>query len=181
MNKLVLKACVLLSCAILISSCDLLLPDNESEIVLDKCKVHKNAIQSISNNTYSTLSFSSEVYDTNDMHHVSINNERVIIKNTGYYIISATVSFGQNGNGERRLYVTKNNSSLNFNPVTIDLLAENRVLPYSNADTYAQVFCSVYLEENEYVSLAVYQNSGSSIDIIYNQQTPTEFSVTKIQ
>jgi hypothetical protein len=59
----------------------------------------------ISHDTVTNLTFNTERFDTDNMHSLSSNTERITINTPGKYLISGNVSWTANGTGIRLIYI----------------------------------------------------------------------------
>lgn len=82
------------------------------------CSLENGSI-SISNNTDTILTFSSELYDTDAMHSTSSNTSRITIPSGkgGYYDIRWSMVWDNNSSGNRRIRLLKNGSSYEIGPI----------------------------------------------------------------
>ena len=55
------------------------------------CKVYANAAKAMVNNTWTSVEFAAEVYDTDEMHNNVTNNSRITIGTAGIYMFTATL------------------------------------------------------------------------------------------
>ena len=122
-------------------------------------KVYHDADQTISNNTWTNLSFNSEQYDTDTIHDNVTNNSRLTCKTAGKYLIIGRVWWEQNNTGHRLMLIRKNGGTI---------IADFNIDPPSDANNYCmmQICLIENLSVNDYVELRVCQDSGGNLDIL---------------
>lgn len=115
--------------------------------------------QSISNNTYTLVTFNAETYDTDGFHSTSTNTERMTIPAglAGYYEVTASVGFDTNTTGRRLLQIRKNGTAIALTEVSS---ATSTNYPAFNASIV------VNLAVGDYVDFEAYQTSGASLDVL---------------
>lgn len=125
--------------------------------------------QSIANNTGVDLTFDSETFDTDAFHSTSTNTNRITIPagKAGKYAINAHVEWINNATGTRNIYIFKNNTSTIAS--TIEKSQPN--------DFDMEINTTADLAVGDYITLQVYQTSGSSVDV-YKRTDLTYFAVT---
>lgn len=124
-----------------------------------RCAVYHNANQSITNNTNTVLAFNSERWDTDGMHDTVTNNSRVTATTAGLYIIHGLVFWdGGSSVGLRDQYLRVNGATI---------IAEKAVPPAGTNVTAVTFGTDWYLNAGDYVELLVYQNSGGSLNVLF--------------
>ena len=135
--------------------------------------MHTNdAVQSIANSTETNLAFNQERWDTDAIHDPSTNNSRLTCKTAGKYLITGNARFAGHVTGERDLIIVLNGTT----PI-----GETRVASLGANPTYVQVTAIYDLAVNDYVELAVWQNSEGALDIQVTGNTSPEFMMAKIR
>ena len=121
--------------------------------------VTKTAVQSISNATFTTLTWNSETYDTNTFHDNSTNNYRITVPSgkAGYYLVSGIILFGANGTGNRLMELRKNGSAVNYVFSETPATASN--------GTGLNMSYVINLAVADYLELAAYQTSGGALNV----------------
>jgi hypothetical protein len=120
--------------------------------------VTKSADQSLTNATYTAISWDGEGWDTNSFHDNATNNSRVTIPSgkAGKYLVEITFNFAASGVGSIRLVNLYKNGvgtgDVNFSPN-----------PTFNA---AAVFSKVLdLAVSDYIQAFAYQDSGGALNL----------------
>jgi hypothetical protein len=121
--------------------------------------VKKSATQSISNNTFTAITFTSEDFDTDAFHDNSTNNTRLTIPTGkgGYYLISGLVGFDNNTSGARGVTLQKNGVDVNY----LYLQAPN----VSGQPLLAPISYVAAAAAGDYFELFAYQASGGALNI----------------
>lgn len=136
--------------------------------LVPRCTVSHNANQSIANSTDTYLAFNTESIDTDTMHDNTTNNSRITCKTAGDYIGIAIINWGT-GTGKRRADITKNRAAI---------LSSAIVASVSGDVTRMVVITPVVtLAANDYVEIAVNQDSGGSLNVV---ASVTTFSMLKV-
>ena len=147
--------------------------DPTEEEMNQSCRAEHSAAQSIPNGAWATLSFSSEAWDTNNIHDNATNNSRLTCKVAGYYLVIGFCQWVSNSTGRRLIRIQKNGTTTMF-----------QAEPTISADnTYAPMAITgfLYLAVNDYIELQVFQTSGAALDTLYNAgDIPTNFNMHRL-
>ncbi len=133
------------------------------------CRVYNNADILIPDNTPTALSFGSERWDTDEIHSIIANTDRLTCKTAGMYGLIGHVTFDSNTTGNRIINIVLNGAQF---------IASQSALPLSGSPTRLSVPTRWKMEVNDYVQLIVYQNRGGSLNIIYESARSPEFEMT---
>ncbi len=125
---------------------------------------------SISDNTYTALSFPNKTFDTDSMWN-SGQNDRLTIQTAGKYLIYGMVEWDLSGIGVRSLSIHVNNA---VHPVGFE-----RIGAHSGVYHFMCVMAVANLSAGDYVQLKAYQTSGGSLTI-YNEDGSPYFTAIKI-
>ena len=134
-------------------------------------KVHNDAVQSISNDTTTTLAFNTEDFKTvTGMHDNSTNNSRLIATTDGKYLVIGQIEWADNTTGSRWLQI------INQDGATQATVGGPTVT--ATSVSMGQVISALIdMDADDYVYLNTRQNSGSSL----NTGTPrTMFAMMRI-
>jgi hypothetical protein len=137
------------------------------------CKVYSSDYQYITTGVDTPLSFDLEEYDDDNFHDLVTNNDRITIPEGkgGRYLVHAQAYFTFHASGYRRIYVKKNNS---------DKLCSKQIMAGGTSGSLTVDFSFITnLEDDDFLSFFVYQNSGVSLGITPNK-IYTSFSVQKL-
>ena len=129
-----------------------------SGVTFSGCSLYKSANQSISNATFTAVTFDSELKDTDNFHSTSSNTSRITIPagKGGLYLITGQASFASNATGLRNAEIRKNGSSYFI----------FWVAPATNGDwSVGSVSNIIELAATDYIEMFVYQTSGGSLNI----------------
>ena len=121
--------------------------------------VKKSAVQSISNNTFTVITFDQEDFDTNSFHDNSTNNSRITIPTGkgGYYLITGLIGFAANAVGARGVTLLKNGTDVNY----LYLQAPGA----TSQPLLAPISYIAAASAGDHFQLTAYQSSGGSLDI----------------
>jgi hypothetical protein len=128
------------------------------------CRLSKTSAQTISNATFTAVTYTAEDFDTNGFHDNSTNTSRITIPSgyDGYYEVFGICSFNQNGTGQRNFEVRKNGNLYN-----------SFVMSAGSAAISAAVFSDVVsVVATDYIELFVYQSSGGNLNTTSNTGDP---------
>ncbi|GAI65029.1 unnamed protein product, partial [marine sediment metagenome] len=99
------------------------------------------------------LIFDTEDYDTDEMHDLVVNPERITIKTAGIYLIVFHGEFQANSTGYRRCYIYRNAR------IIAQTRKDAQALTWTSFDISTIYQCIV----GEYLTVKVYQNSGAPL------------------
>jgi hypothetical protein len=114
--------------------------------------------------TNTTLDWTSESYDTANLHSTSFNTSRFTAPVAGIYRVSVNIVWQFNGSGFRALAIVKNGAT------TVERSAEP---PLPNADETQQLSSEVQLAAGDYVEAIVDQSTGGDLGV-----TPASFTMS---
>lgn len=119
------------------------------------CKVYNSSNQSLANNTETTLSFNSEVWDNDTLHDTVTNNSRITVPadGAGMWLIIGEVTFQTNGTNDRRIVIFQNGSLVALN-----------VIKAPSAALRLQICYIAEAANSDYFELRAWQNSGGSLN-----------------
>ena len=119
----------------------------------------KAASQSISNATFTAITFASEQFDTSGIHDTTTNTDRFTVPSGkgGYWLFNGNCNFASNSTGFRQIALVKNGSLTGSepNPAT-----------FSGSNDVAMPISAVFnLIAGDYMSLYAYQTSGGALNV----------------
>lgn len=120
-------------------------------------RVRKSSAQALNNDTATTLSWDTEVFDTNTLHDNATNNSRLTLNKVGTWLVGGIVQFAANATGYRCAFIYKNGAGYST-PI--------RVPAASGIGTnvpFAEVVQASAI--TDYVELLAQQNSGGSLNV----------------
>lgn len=131
------------------------------DIVKPLCVVSPSAVQSIPNNTFTALTFDTEVIDTDSQHSISTNTSRVVIGTTlGWYRCSGGVVFAGAAAASRYgAEVALNGVAVNGSQQFIASSGTATPLSAILIPTFVQATLST-----DYVEMLVLQNAGVAMN-----------------
>jgi hypothetical protein len=135
-------------------------------------RVRRTANQTISNNTNTAITFTSETWDPLNLH-TGIDNF-LTAPIPGVYLLTANVLFASNATGEREVSIEVNGSKF------VAVAAQDGT---TVADQFLTASTAYLLNQGDEVRMKVLQTSGGNLDVIASSsgpETSPEFSMTWI-
>lgn len=115
----------------------------------------QTATQSLANNTWAGITFTTEDVDRDGMHSTSSNTSRWTAGTAGRYEVSGVVAIDTNGTGQRGSRVAVNGTAIN---------GSRNIGPASSAAmNVPQHTVSVLLSPGDYIELQGFQSSGGAL------------------
>jgi hypothetical protein len=134
------------------------------------CVVYNNANISVPDNSFTALTFNTEITDTDTMHDVAVNSGRITFTTAGLYAYGYSILF-DTGNGARAVRVYLNGSSIIW-PYT-RLQASSGYGGLSSAGI--RVFSAA-----DYIECQAYQVTGGALNVLYIALATPVFWAAKI-
>ena len=128
--------------------------------------VSTNASQTISNATWTAVTWNSERFDTDGFHDNATNNSRMTVPSgkAGKYSVSAIIAWDNNATGSRYVLVRKNGADYAVTLITPSASEPSGTLSFI-----------INLAVSDYIEVFVYQNSGAN-RLIYTLEPNGNFS-----
>lgn len=123
--------------------------------------VYNSANISIPNNVATALTFNSKIFDSDLLHNISTNPSRLTCKKAGLYLVSSRALFEFNATGIRDAQIRKNGNRIVADCANLP----PNLFPYGSPLNFCLF---INLSINDYLEFVVYQNSGASLNIVYN-------------
>lgn len=123
-----------------------------------KCRAYSTSSTSAPHSTNTYIALGAESFDTDTMHDNTTNNSRLTCKTAGDYMIIGNVEFCRNSTGIRAVNIVKNHTATIASNVA-------GTVPDATGWTTCSVCTVVTLAVNDYIELAVYQDSGTTLTI----------------
>jgi hypothetical protein len=122
----------------------------------------QSVVQSIPNNVYTPVTFTSETVDRDNGHDTVTNTSRYTAQTAGYYLFNGTIQYASNVTGSRRALWQVNSAA----PVGGGgFFSTSSTLVAGTASVIAPPFF-YYLSVGDYVELAAFQNSGAALSTV---------------
>ena len=135
------------------------------------CRVYDDANQSIATHTSVALAFEHENFDTDTMHDTSTNNTRITAKTAGTYIIYGNLAWNDGTTHQRQVTIRLNGSTI---------IGQINSAPAINGRTEQDILCIWQMDEDDYVELVCYQNTGSALNVMAAAGLSEIFGALKI-
>jgi hypothetical protein len=132
--------------------------------------VYKPSVQTLSNATYTAITFAGETFDTDSFHDNATNNTRMTIPTGkgGKYLVTAEIAYVNNATGQRILLLYKNGVSVMINQVAGVSASIDAYIPFAFV---------VSVVAGDYLELYGWQNSGGNLNI-WDGAAGSAFQVT---
>ena len=143
-----------------------------SPVATYSCRAYNDANISIANATTTAVALNAERWDTDTMHDLSTNNNRITIKTAGVYVFDAQIRFADNTTGDRMIDIVFGGSTEIARAIWHGTAGTNTV--------DARNLTVVYnMAVDEYVEIKVWQNSGDALNILTTAQYGIEFTAAR--
>jgi hypothetical protein len=118
------------------------------------CSLNSSTNQSVSNDTFTAITWNQEDFDTSGFHSTSSNTSRITIPadKAGKYQVNAFIQFDDSATGQREFNIYKNGTSVKRTATT----------PGSNTFPSGIIPVILDLAVSDYIEVYVYQSSGST-------------------
>ena len=133
-------------------------------------RVKHSANQNITTGTWTTLSFDSEDFDTDDIHDNVTNNSRLTCKTAGKYLIYCLFLFATDATGYRCGQFLVNGTTLVW----------KFIRPPAGGESWVQGVTAYDLAVNDYVEVQAYQNRGTALSIYAGQPLHPIFGIQRV-
>jgi hypothetical protein len=129
--------------------------------------------QSLLNNTWTTVNFPAERWDTDGMHDNTTNNWRLTCKTAGRYLIMFSLTFALDSSavGARRARIRVDDGSS---------IVSDAHTPNSTTGVGVSGSSIWNLAVDDYVYLEANQNSGGTLDLVDTAQSSGEFMMHRL-
>lgn len=129
------------------------------------CHAYRLAAFNVPNNAFTVVSLDAEDYDNAGagqpaMHSTSTDPTRIVIQETGRYLVQAAGGFASNATGVRGIQVRLNAAGSAAGGVP---LFTSHVVPPTGVSTFISDLRAVGLTAGDYVELFLFQSSGGSL------------------
>lgn len=119
--------------------------------------------QTVSNATYTALTWDSEYFDTDSFHSNVTNNSRITIPSgkAGKYLVSGYITWDNGTTGSRQLVIRKNGSSTYTQSLTAANFYPTGTVSYT-ADLAVGDYIEMFVWQSQGASITVYKTSANS-------------------
>ncbi|MEW2518124.1 hypothetical protein [Actinacidiphila alni] len=121
---------------------------------------YQSSAQAVANATFASITFDTEIIDTEGGHSTASNTSRYVCQVAGTYSVQASVCWATNTTGFRASRITKNGTTV---PTSEQITA-----PVTGFATTAFTATDVALAVGDYIELGGYQSSGGSLSTTSN-------------
>lgn len=117
------------------------------------------------------IGFDAERWDTDSMWSSS-DKGKLIISTSGYYLVEASIKFAANSTGNRGLKIRKNSGNTAI---------AGQFSPTAAGNSHFMSVSTLYnFSPGDYVTISLYQNSGSNLECLREDAASPEFSIQRI-
>jgi hypothetical protein len=134
--------------------------------------VYHNTTQSIPNSTFTTVTFNSELFDTDGVHSTTVNTSRLTCVTTGKYLVTANIAFAANATGYRRILLRANAAT--------DLAEDIRSNVGGSLHTICSLQSQIGLTAGDYIEILAWQDSGGALNVTPHTAYTPEFSLVRV-
>lgn len=127
-----------------------------------QCNIYHTGLTSVPDDNATVLNFNSERYDTDNMHTGS--NSFMTINTPGIYVVTLQFTWDINDDGDRAGFIRKNGTDF--------IALESKHAAVSAFTTTHNLSCQEWFEEDDYVEAVVKQDSGTSVNVLFNRRSP---------
>jgi len=122
-------------------------------------RVYNNANITVPHNAWTALTFNAEVFDTDGMHSLTTNTDRLTCILPGTYLVGGQAAFAVNAAGSRGIEIVLNGSTV---------IAEVNDLPSGTGNWRMDIAPTLYqLAAGDTLQLRAFQTSGGDLDVNY--------------
>jgi len=128
-------------------------------LALPYVRVTQSAKTDVASATWTGISFDTEVIDASNLHSTSVNSSRITLGSSGSWLVGGSVAFAPNSSATRQIRILVNDTN------AAAYLGINALPAAGN--TPVAIATQVYAtSSNDYVTLVVFQDSGSTGSIV---------------
>lgn len=127
------------------------------------CSAFRNAVQSITQNTWVAVQLNDEDYDTDTMHDPVTDNTKIVIPTTkgGKYCVGAMGTFAGDTNNMRAIAIQKNGA-----PGVGTTLIQQNFNPIGSEEVGEEISKTVDLAGDDEIEVYVYQSTSAALNIV---------------
>jgi hypothetical protein len=126
----------------------------------------------ISNGADTVITWSAAEYDNNTMFSAG-TPDRLTIKTAGVYIVTATICYPSNSNGERIAWIQKNGT-------TATRWGNRRGGGWTTGNTEFSIAAQITCAVNDYIQIGTYQSSGGTLALQSVATSRTRMEVARL-
>ena len=130
------------------------------------CNAYRDTAQSIPTSTWTDVALPLERFDTDEMHDLVTNNERIVCKTAGLYLIGGGFRFVSAATGTRWGQIQLNGTTA----ICMNVWQ-------GDGEATPQMSVLYRLSINDYVTLKAYQGSGAALDLNVENYLPCLWAV----
>lgn len=124
-----------------------------SDVAVQACRATRTVAQSITDNTVTTVAFDDELFDTDGMHSVSVNNSRITIVTAGFYMVGFNGTFAAGSDYVRTF------AELVMNVGATSLGRNQTPGTSTSVQQTLHVSCMHQFDAGDYIEVQIYQDN----------------------
>lgn len=128
-----------------------------------RCSLYRSSALSLSDNTWTLVSWDSESWDSDAMHSTSSNTSRLVFTTAGRYLVTLNAWFAVNSTGGRAVNLTKNGAG--SRSASNVVLSDGGVQSTATAETLVSVSVERSFSANDYIEMWAWQGSGGALNL----------------
>lgn len=138
--------------------------------IVPACRVYSSINQKIQHNQNTPVIFDSIRFDNDEIFNIS-DNTRLTCKTPGIYLVTGHAAITNNSTGVRQVFIRVNNATV---------IASEIKNALSKGNTPVNISTVYDLNENDYLELVAFQDSGVALEIVSLVNFSPEFSIVRI-
>lgn len=137
-------------------------------------ELRQSATQSLSNTTWTSITYDVEDLDTDAAHSTSSNTSRFTAPYAGWYQVSGGVEFAVSATGQRGVAFAVNGTLVNASRVFVSATAATGMSVPARTKL-------VFLNVGDYVEVQAWQNSGGALNTFSSAEAASSMSVVWVR
>lgn len=136
------------------------------------CLLTNTTTQTISNTTFTALTYDGETYDTDNYHSTVTNTSRITIPSSAKYLVFANIMWASNNAGTTyEMNLRKNGSTIH---------SWNQQKPGTSSQQSMPFAIVLDLAVNDYLEIFMYQDTGGNLGILNTTGQRSNFGCFKV-
>lgn len=137
-------------------------------------RARQTVVQSLANNTFAGITFTTEDIDTANGHDTAVNPDRYVFPRTSYYLLAGSVAIDNNATNQRGCRWNINGTPMNGSATLLTSVTGNVIVVPASMQVVAGV-------ATQYVKLEGYQNSGIAVNTFSSAEYASSMTVVELR
>lgn len=120
--------------------------------------VQQSVVQSVPASTWTVLTFTSELLDSDGMHSTATNTGRLTAVTAGWYLVAAQYGWGSHASSTRRIVGVRKNGG------SAPTEGRSDTLSWGGSNGSVGITTMVQMSVGDYIEVVAYQDSGGALD-----------------